>query len=495
MVKSPWSVVWVEVDDAEAERAMATRTFSWARRRAAVEIHHHPPVHGGRWLVVSLQRAGAWEALARMAVPSAFDPARYESKGRSPTRHPLRQRAGRPSAGSPCGAARSINSSRRSCGSKRSDSRPRDRVMFVEFLYELRSAGIPVGLGEWNGLLAALRRGLAATPRELYTIGRALLCRSEADFDRFDVAFARSFRDAELSPELKAKLAEWLAKQVETPKGERVDPGIPDEDLWDTLMERLRQQEGEHNGGNRWVGTGGKSPFGHGGEASRGIRVGGSGGGRSAIQVAMERRWENYRTDRTLNVRDLEVALRELRKLIREGRYELDLDGTIRRTCENAGDIEIVEQRERQNQVHLVLLMDAGGSMAPHAERVSQLFTAADRTQTFKSFTAYSFHNCVYGWLYKDIEQLDRVRTEKVLSNLTPIIACCSWGMRRWHPTSCSACSAGPGATTSWPGSTGSSGSEHGAPRRPGSTPIRVDTGNIRRCGRSVPPSRCSSCR
>lgn len=292
--------------------------------------------------------------------------------------------------------------------------------MFVEFLYELRSAGIPVGLGEWNGLLAALRRGLAATPRELYTIGRALLCRSEADFDRFDVAFARSFRDAELSPELKAKLAEWLAKQVETPKGERVDPGIPDEDLWQTLMERLRQQEGEHNGGNRWVGTGGKSAFGHGGEASRGIRVGGSGGGRSAVQVAMERRWENYRTDRTLNVRDLEVALRELRKLIREGRYELDLDGTIRRTCENAGDIEIVEQRERQNQVHLVLLMDAGGSMAPHAERVSQLFTAADRTQIFKSFTAYSFHNCVYGWLYKDIEQLDRVPTEKVLSNLTP---------------------------------------------------------------------------
>lgn len=292
--------------------------------------------------------------------------------------------------------------------------------MFVEYLYELRAAGIPVGLGEWGLLMRALQQGIAATPSELYTVSRALLCRSEADFDRFDIAFARTFRGAELSDEMRNKLLDWLSKQVDTPQGPRVDPDILDEDLWKTLLERLDEQSEEHNGGNHWVGTGGRSPFGHGGQAARGVRVGGSGGGRSAVQVAMERRWENYRTDRTLNVRDLEVALRELRKLVREGRYELDLDGTIRQTCDNAGDIELVERRERQNQVHLVLLMDAGGSMSPHAERVSQLFTAADRSKTFKSFTPYTFHNCVYGWLYRDIAQLDRLPTEQVLAGLTP---------------------------------------------------------------------------
>ncbi len=291
--------------------------------------------------------------------------------------------------------------------------------MFTTFLYELRGAGLPVGIGEWREFLAVLARGLATTPAELYRLGRALLCRSEADFDRFDVAFARAFEGAQLSEEVKDQLRQWLAKAASA-EGERVDPGIADESLWRELLERIRQQTEEHHGGDRWVGTGGASPFGHSGRAARGIRVGGSAGGRSAVQVALDRRWENYRTDRTLDVRDLEVALRELRKLVREGLWELDLDATIQRTCDNAGEIELVEQRSRQNQVHLVLLMDAGGSMAPHHERVSQLFSAAFRTKTFKSFTAYSFHNCVYGWLYRDIEQLDRVPTETVLAGLSP---------------------------------------------------------------------------
>ena len=291
--------------------------------------------------------------------------------------------------------------------------------MFVDFLLQLRAEGLPIGVGEWNDFLRALTRGLAATPNELYTLGRALLCRSEADFDRYDVAFARAFHGAELSDEVKEQLLAWLRKEA-SGEGERVDPDVADEDLWRELLDRIRQQNEEHHGGNRWVGTGGTSPFGHSGRAARGIRVGGGGGGRSAVQVALDRRWENYRTDRTLDVRDLEVALRALRKLIREGRWELDLDGTIRRTCDNAGDIELVEQRERQNQVHLVLLMDAGGSMAPHHDRVSQLFSAAFRTKTFKSFTPYSFHNCIYGWLYNDIAQGDRVPAEKVLADLSP---------------------------------------------------------------------------
>lgn len=293
--------------------------------------------------------------------------------------------------------------------------------MFTTFLFHLRAEGIPVGVGEWVSFLDAIKRGLAASPGELYHLGRALLCRSEADFDRYDLAFANAFEGAALPEELREQLTRWLERRLEAgEQGERVEPELADEELWRTFLERLAEQREEHHGGNRWIGTGGTSPFGHSGRAARGIRAGGSGGGRSAVAVAMERRWENYRNDRVLDVRDLEVALRTLRKLVREGRYELDLDGTIRKTCDNAGEIEIVEQRARQNQVHLVLLMDAGGSMAPHHESVSRLFSAAERTKIFKSFTAYSFHNCVYGWLYRDIEQLDRVRAETVLAELTP---------------------------------------------------------------------------
>ena len=291
--------------------------------------------------------------------------------------------------------------------------------MFADFLYHLRGQGLPVGLGEWDVLVGALERGVVATPDELYAIGRAVLCRSEADFDRYDLAFAAAFRDAVLTDALREKLEQWLAN-VAAAAGERVDPQIADEDLWKTLLDRLREQKEEHNGGSKWVGTGGTSPFGHSGRASRGIRVGGEGGGRSAVGQALERSWEGYRTDRTLDVRDFEIALRALRKLIRDGDSELDLDGTIAKTARNAGEIELVEQRARINQVHLVLLMDAGGSMSPHHETVSRLFSAASRTKGFKSFKAYSFHNCVYGALYEDIQRMVRVPTEKVLGTLGP---------------------------------------------------------------------------
>lgn len=291
--------------------------------------------------------------------------------------------------------------------------------MFADFLFHLRSGGLPVGMGEWQIFVGALERGVIGTPDELYAIGRALLCRTEADFDRYDLAFAAAFRDAVLTDALREKLEQWLAKAADA-AGERVDPGIRDEDLWKTLLDRLREQKEQHDGGSKWVGTGGTSPFGHSGRASRGIRVGGEGGGRSAIGQALERSWENYRTDRTLDVRDFEIGLRALRKLIRDGDSELDLDGTIAKTAKNAGEIELVEQRARVNRVHLVLMMDAGGSMSPHVETVSRLFSAAARTRGFKSFKAYSFHNCVYGALYEDIRQMVRIPTEKVLGTFGP---------------------------------------------------------------------------
>jgi uncharacterized protein with von Willebrand factor type A (vWA) domain len=291
--------------------------------------------------------------------------------------------------------------------------------VFTAFLFALRGNGIPVGPTEWMGLLDAMRKGVIGSVGELHTIGRALLCRSEADFDRYDVAFAETFEGAALDPETRKKLTEWL-EQARTARGTKVDPTIADEDLWRELLDRLRTQRGPHHGGSRWIGTGGTSPFGHSGRAARGIRIGGAGGNRSAMQVALERRWEGYRTDRVLDVRDFEVALRALRTLTREGDVELDLDRTIRRTADNAGEIDLVERPSRVNQVHLRLLMDAGGSMAPHHGHVSRLFTAAARTRGFKSFEAWSFHNCVYGWLYRDIETGERSPTEEVLAGWGP---------------------------------------------------------------------------
>jgi len=292
--------------------------------------------------------------------------------------------------------------------------------MFLDFLYGLRSQGLMVGAGEWLLFLRAMSRGMATDVDGMYNLGRSILCRSETEYDAYDVAFAAVFAGAELPEGVAEKLAEWLADAVEGKPGEWSDHGMTEEALWRQFLERLKEQKERHDGGNRWIGTGGTSPFGHSGRGARGIRVGGSGGGRQAIRVAEERRWENYRTDRILDVRQTQVALRALRNLARQGDWVLDLPDTIRETCKNAGEIEIVHERERKNQVHVVLLMDAGGSMAPHFERVSNLFSAANNLKTFKTFRAYSFHNCVYGWLYRDIERLERVRTERVLEELTP---------------------------------------------------------------------------
>jgi len=291
--------------------------------------------------------------------------------------------------------------------------------MFTELLYELRAQGVPVGTGEWLGFLDAVQRGLATDVPSLYRLGRALLCRTEGDYDAWDLAWYAVFGDAVLPDDIQEKLEAWLEARGGPPDQEPVDHDLSPAELWQQFLERLREQRERHEGGNRWVGTGGTSPFGHSGRAAQGIRVGGAGGGRAGI-AAMDRPWANYRTDRTLDIRNMQVALRALRNLTREGHWQLDLPGTIRRTCDNAGDIELVEERERQNQVHVVLLMDAGGSMAPHYEKVSRLFSAASRLKTFKSFTHYSFHNCVYGWLYEDIEEMERVRTEEVLRSLTP---------------------------------------------------------------------------
>lgn len=292
--------------------------------------------------------------------------------------------------------------------------------MFDVLLLNLRAQGIQVGLSEWMSFLQGLQKGLANTPEELYRFGRAVLCHSEAQFDMWDLAFHATFAGVELPPKLSEAMRSWLQDAgAPPPELERTPVDMTPEQLREELMKRLREQKERHDGGPYWVGTRGSSPFGSGGSSEGGIRVG-DGGGRSAVQVAGDRRWADYRVDRRLETRDLQVALRALRNLAREGRYELDVDETIDATAKNAGDIELVERRERQNRVHVVLIMDTGGSMAPHARLVEQVFTAASALDSFKTFQAWQFHNAPYGWLYSDYGKWARKPIPELLRQWTP---------------------------------------------------------------------------
>jgi uncharacterized protein len=189
------------------------------------------------------------------------------------------------------------------------------------------------------------------------------------------------------------------------------------------FLETLEKQTERHDGGDRWVGTGGKSPYGHGGQHPTGIRVGGESRSRSAMKVAGERRFRDYTTDRILDVRSLKVSLRRLRQLTRTGiATELDLDETIDETCRNAGEIELVFRPPRRNNVRLLLLMDVGGTMDPFYDPVSQLLTALHEDHGLREFQPYYFHNCVYDHVYKNarMTRAEAVPTADILRRLDP---------------------------------------------------------------------------
>lgn len=292
--------------------------------------------------------------------------------------------------------------------------------MLLALLFNLRNQGLKVGTGEWLALLRGLEQGLAEDLNGVYYLGRALLIHDESHYDAYDVAFTATFKGVELPIQLKDTLAQWLAEaKAGTPP--EVPPGFESlEAMREELRKRLEQQKERHDGGKHWVGTGGSSPFGHSGKNDQGIRIGGESSGGGAVQVAEQRQWAPYRTDLTLDVRDFQVALAMLRRLGREGPEHLDMDVTIDRTCRNGGEIELAMLRERVNRVRLVLLMDVGGSMDPHAALMSRLFSAATDLKTFKSFDAWYFHNAPYSYLYKDFRTYDRKPTAQVLMDLTP---------------------------------------------------------------------------
>jgi len=193
------------------------------------------------------------------------------------------------------------------------------------------------------------------------------------------------------------------------------------DELLKQLEERLKEQTEQHDGGGRWIGRGGYSPFGHSGYHPAGIRIGGEPRNRSAVQIAQERRFRNYRNDLTLDVRHMKMALKRLRQLSRIGpEDELDLDETIDATAKSAGEIELIWRRSRENAVKVLLLMDVGGTMEPFAQLCSQLFSAAHSSTHFKDFYYYYFHNCIYDNLYQDIERQEAISTDHLLRTLEP---------------------------------------------------------------------------
>ncbi len=294
--------------------------------------------------------------------------------------------------------------------------------MLIDFLFELRARKLHVSTHEWMALMEAMAKGLHESSLDgFYHLCRALCVKDIAHYDAYDEAFLAYFKDVhtdslKLTEELMSWLADPRAVAGLTPEQLEAIKGLDLQKLRELFEQRLREQKERHDGGNRFIGTGGTSPFGHSGRHPTGMRVGG-GGQRSAIAVADERRFREYRRDMVLDVRQIDVALRGLRRLGRDGAEdELDLDETIDQTCRNAGDIEVVFRPPRRNRVKVVLLMDVGGSMDPYAELVSRLFTAASRAGRFAKFRSYYFHNCVYNTIYDDAQFRQAVPTSDFLA-------------------------------------------------------------------------------
>ncbi|MBI3346880.1 MAG: VWA domain-containing protein [Burkholderiales bacterium] len=278
--------------------------------------------------------------------------------------------------------------------------------MLINFFFTLRAAKLKVSVKEYLMLLEAIKEGVIENSvDQFYYLARTALVKDEAQFDKFDRAFAAYFKGVELLTDFTQEIPlEWLQKKLElelSPEEKAAIEKMGWDELMETLKKRFEEQKERHEGGNRWIGTGGTSPFGNGGYNPQGIRIGGQGGGKSAVKVWEQRAYRDYDDTLELGTRNIKVALRRLRRFAREGsELELDLDGTIHGTAANAGMLDIRMQPERHNKVKVLLLMDVGGTMDEHVSRVEELFSAA-KTE-FKHLEFYYFHNCVYDFVWKN---------------------------------------------------------------------------------------------
>jgi uncharacterized protein with von Willebrand factor type A (vWA) domain len=304
--------------------------------------------------------------------------------------------------------------------------------MFVDFFYRLREAGLPVSPTAFLTLHRALQAGLVTSLGSFYTATRTILVKSERHFDLFDQVFAHCFQGADLpDPQgfeveeiARALLSEWLkdsraladALGLDADELSRLSP----EELIAYFKQRLQDQRGAHHGGSKWIGTGGTSPVGHSGWHPGGMRIGGLSRNKSAVKVAMERRYKDYSLSGPLRASMMGEALKRLRNLVPAGPADrVDVDATIYRTMKNAGEIEIVFQRSLKDRLKVILAIDNGGwSMDPYIPVVQTLFNYT-RAQ-FKDLKTYFFHNTIYDGVWEDPARYRKPRRIDDLARCDP---------------------------------------------------------------------------
>ena len=299
--------------------------------------------------------------------------------------------------------------------------------MLTGFFLHLKSFRLPVSTGEFLTLLEALdKRVVSSSLDDFYVLSRACLVKDEQHFDRFDLAFGSYFKGVDSLFDIRADIPdEWLRRHLESHLSDADKRAVEAlggiDKLLETFRQRLAEQRERHQGGSKWIGTGGTSAFGAYGFNPEGMRVGPEGGSRSAVKVWDERSFRNLDGDVELNTRNIKVALRRLRRFAREGvAEELDLDGTIAGTARNAGWLDLRLQPERRNRVKVLLFLDVGGSMDPHVEPCEELFSAA--RSEFRHLETFYFHNCIYDHVWRDNARRrnERVGTLEVIRTYGP---------------------------------------------------------------------------
>ncbi|HTZ76868.1 MAG TPA: VWA domain-containing protein [Stellaceae bacterium] len=295
--------------------------------------------------------------------------------------------------------------------------------MFAGFFLELRQAKIPVSLREYLTLMEAMEKNLAAySVDDFYYLARAALVKDERNLDKFDRVFGHFFKGIEPIGDAGIEIpGEWLRKLAEKLLTEEEKKQIEAMGGWDKLMEtlqkRLAEQKGRHQGGSKWIGTAGTSPFGAYGYNPEGVRIGQDGNRNNrAVKVWDKREFRNLDDSVELGTRNIKVALRRLRQFAREGApIELDLDDTIRSTARNAGWLDLKLRPERHNAAKVLLFLDIGGSMDGHIKTCAELFSAA--RAEFKHLEYFYFHNCPYEAVWKDAwrRHVERTPTHQVL--------------------------------------------------------------------------------
>jgi uncharacterized protein with von Willebrand factor type A (vWA) domain len=291
--------------------------------------------------------------------------------------------------------------------------------MFVDFFLKVKAAKVPATIREYLMLLEGMqKRVIGSSVDDFYHLSRAVLVKDEKYFDRYDRVFGEFFKGVE--DVTKALFGEdipeeWLKRQAELLMSDEDKAAIEALGGWEKVIEELRkrleEQKGQHNGGNKWIGTGGTSPFGTGGYNPEGVAIGQRRRRQGkALKVWEQREYKNYDDSLNMGIRNVQVALRRLREFARLGtEEELDLDETIRKTAHNAGMLDIIMRPERTNRVKVLMLFDVGGSMDDHIKTCEELFSAA-RTE-FKHLEFYYFHNCVYEGLWRDNKRRHEVKT------------------------------------------------------------------------------------